>query len=203
MMSERSTTYSFDPKRYRSLEKTGMRDPDLKKDQRFWKTILIAFYAFSFLQLLSGTYLFFEKIGWHPADIVEYYHGSEAMLAHFPDRPDRFKNRASWEGRLETVFAHAIAYSVLVLGLTHLLRSSVRGGTKRRRLYDVLARIFFCAAAFDLMLDFLILVTPWWMAILKLPAFLLFVSSGFLTVLLLFLQLSGDDSFSEKFQKED
>lgn len=179
-----------------------MRDPDLKKDQRFWKVILITFYVFSFLQLLSGTYLFFEKIGWHPADIVEYYHGSEAMLAQFPGRPDRFKNPASWEGRLETVFAHAIAYSVLVLGLTHLLRSSVKGG---RRFYDVVAFVFFASAGADLGLDFGILLAPWWVAPLKLPAFLLFVSSGFLTLFLLSLRMMRDASvpFSDRSQKAD
>lgn len=163
-----------------------MRDPHLKKDQRFWKGILVTFYLLSFLQLVSGTYLFFEKIGWHPADIVEYYHGSETMLAHFPDRPDRFKNPASWEGRLETVFAHAIAYSVIVLGLTHLLRSSVQAGQHR---HDLLSFVFFAAAAIDLGLDFGILAAPWWVAPFKLPSFLLFVGSGFLTLFLLVFRL--------------
>lgn len=134
---------------------------------RFFRPILILFTGFLLLQLFSGLLIYLWKIGLDPARGIEYYFGSERMLALYPDRADRFIQGRSLDGLLKVMLGHFLAYGIMVFFLTHLARSLA--GTPSRRLERACA-IFFGVALFEICSGLLIVALPFEALIARVPA---------------------------------
>lgn len=88
---------------------------------------VIFFVVFVFLQLVSGALLYAEHIGFAPAAVLEYYRGSEAMLARYPEAADNFRPAKTPIGLIKIALGHLLAYGVQIFILAHWLRSLGQG----------------------------------------------------------------------------
>ncbi|MCR9144239.1 MAG: hypothetical protein NXI24_18480 [bacterium] len=123
----------------------------------YFRPALLLFLVFMTLQLLSGALLYYWKIGFNPAHMIEYYFGSVQMLAIFPEAQDRFLQARSFDGMIKVTLGHFLAYAVLVFFLTHLSRSLA--GQVSRRL-EWFCNSFFIVALFEIISGLLLLFTP-------------------------------------------
>lgn len=149
---------------------------------------LVLLFAFAALQTVSGSVLFFTKAGWHAADVIEYYRGSETMLEHFPDRTDRFRSAPGLVGRLEVAFAHTFACSLLGFVVLHVVQARRLGPEYQRQrgrhhlMMRTVTVLFFASAGANVLVDVLLPITPWWFALFKLPSHIAFVGANLLLI---------------------
>src|SRR6185436_7586427 len=90
---------------------------------RFFRPVVLVFSFFTLLQLGSGALLYGMKIGFHPAQTIEFYKGSEAAVALYPSHPDRFVSARTFTGMAKGAVGHCAAYGLLCFAIMHLLRS--------------------------------------------------------------------------------
>ncbi len=122
-------------------------------DHRYFAAPLLFFCLFVALQIGTGATLYFVHIGMDPTAVFEYYRGSEAMLAVFPDATDHFREPRTAAGLVKIAIGHLVAYGSVVFLLAHWLRSLGRdrpGGATRDRL---ILFMFLCALA-DILIGF-------------------------------------------------
>ncbi|MCS7205713.1 MAG: hypothetical protein NZ853_08445 [Leptospiraceae bacterium] len=135
------------------------------------------------LQSISGSILFFSKIGYQPSQWMEYYYGSEEMRKYFPQEEDRFKEPLTFSGRLKVVYSHALAYGIWVFTLSHLIRS-LNGNPQSRQKKEKFLVLYFIVAALEILMDILLtLIVSYRMffLFLRFVLFLLFI--GFTIIL--------------------
>lgn len=146
----------------------------MKSDHAALRPALFFFLLLIALEFASGALLYYWKIGFASANVFEYYHGSEAALARYPDRPDRFLEPRSFAGLLKIALGHLLAYGAAVLALTHFARSL---NERPSRALDVLAAVFFFAAFMEIAAGFLVRFAGWppWF---RTGAFILFQALG-------------------------
>lgn len=141
---------------------------------KFFRPVLLLFLIFTGLQLFTGALLYLWKMGFGPAQTIEYYFGSERMLELFPGKPDRFLQARTFTGLVKVTLGHFLAYGVLVFFLTHLARSLA--GNPSRRL-EILCDVFFIVALLEIMSGFMMILTPQsWVA--TMPALTAFLRSA-------------------------
>lgn len=165
----------------------------MKSDHAALRPALLFFLLLIALEFASGALLYYWKIGFASANVFEYYHGSEAALARYPDRPDRFLEPRSPAGLLKIALGHLLAYGAAVLALTHFARSLSVDGRPSRAL-DALCAMFFFAALIEIAAGFLVRFAafpPWF----RTGAFVVFQGLGwFFIVLTARLALTGSRS---------
>ncbi|MEQ8350516.1 MAG: hypothetical protein RH862_03475 [Leptospiraceae bacterium] len=152
------------------------------QDHQFFKPAVLVFSVFTLAQLVSGSILYVEKIGLHPAGSVEFYSGSERMIELYPDRPDRFRNPATFEGLLKTAVSHSLAYGLFVFLLIHLLRSLLPDGPARKPA-EWLGNLMYTSALLDILSGFAVTYGPLFFAYLRTSIFAAFVGSTTLCAL--------------------
>jgi len=88
---------------------------------------LLFFYTLFFaLQLISAALLYLEKVGFHPAEVLEAYRGSEAMIAAFPGRDDHYRSPRSFSSLLGLASGHFLAFGLAGFIFLHWFKSHVR-----------------------------------------------------------------------------
>ncbi|MCB1170895.1 MAG: hypothetical protein KDK25_11190 [Leptospiraceae bacterium] len=164
------------------------------QDHAFFRPAVLVFSLFTLAQLITGSILYVEKIGLHPAGALEFYAGSEKMLQEYPDRPDRFRNPATFHGLLKTAVSHSLAYGLFAFLLLHLLRSLLPDG-RARKPAEWLGLLVYLFAFLDILSGFLIAYGPSYMAYFRTPVFSAFVGSVSLCALwLIVLSLQASNS---------
>lgn len=150
----------------------------MKSDHAALRPALLFFLLLIALEFASGALLYYWKIGFASANVFEYYHGSEAALQRYPDRPDRFLEPRTMSGLLKIALGHLLAYGAAVLALTHFARS-LRGSMASW--LDVLSGVFFFAALLEIASGFLVRFAdfpPWF----RTGAFISFQALGWLFI---------------------
>lgn len=146
------------------------------QDHSFFKPAVVVFSLFTLAQLATGSVLYIEKIGLHPAGALEFYAGSEKMLEVYPDRPDGFRNPATLHGLLKVAVSHSLAYGLFAFLLVHLLRSILPDGY-RRKPADWLGVLVYSTAFLDILSGFLVTYGPAYFSYIRTPLFAAFVGS--------------------------
>ncbi|MBE7437475.1 MAG: hypothetical protein HS115_03390 [Spirochaetales bacterium] len=90
------------------------------------RRLLLVYSIFFALQLASAALLYLEKVGFHPAQVMEAYRGSEAMLVAFPDREDRFRSPRTFSALLGLASGHFLAFGLCGFVFLHWFKSSPR-----------------------------------------------------------------------------
>jgi hypothetical protein len=160
-------------------------------DHSFFRPAVIVFSLFTLAQLITGSVLYVEKIGIHPAGSLEFYGGSERMLEKWPDRPDRFRNPATFEGLTKTAVSHSLAYGLFAFLLLHLLRSLIPVSADRGAV-DILGIVIYATGALDILIAFAIAYGPDFMAYLRTPIFAGFVGTTSLCAIWLIKMALGN-----------
>ncbi len=152
----------------------------MKSDHSALRPALLFFLLLVALEFASGALLYYWKIGFASANVFEYYHGSEAALARYPDRPDRFLEPRTLLGLTKIALGHLLAYGVATLALAHFARSLAG---RPPRWLDWLCALFFFAALLEIAAGFLVRFADWppWF---RTGAFLLFQSLGWFFIAL-------------------
>ncbi len=151
----------------------------MKGDHARFKPAILVFALFVLLQFGTGVLLYVNKIGLHPADTLEYYVGSEAMLKVYPGRPDRFKQPRTFMGLAKFAMAHFAAFGIICFILAHLLRSLGKAVDKLP-LADGISLALFALALLDVLSGFLVRYGPPWTAHARIGVFALFTLLGVL-----------------------
>ena len=146
------------------------------QDHAFFRPAVLVFSIFTLAQLITGGILYVEKIGLHPAGALEYYQGSERMLESYPERPDRFRNPATFDGLLKIAVSHSLAYGFFAFLLLHLLRSLLPDGP-RRKPAEILGIMVYSTALLDILSGFFIAYGPEELTYARTPIFAAFVGS--------------------------
>ncbi|MCB1304339.1 MAG: hypothetical protein KDK37_08680 [Leptospiraceae bacterium] len=146
------------------------------QDHSFFRPAVLIFALFTILQLITGSILYVQKIGIGPSGALEYYQGSNAMLAKYPENQDHFRNPATFEGLLKTAVSHCLAYGLFAFLLLHLLRSLLADGAARSGA-EWLGVVVYFAAGLDIASGFVIAYGPWWLAFARTAIFAFFVGS--------------------------
>ncbi len=139
-----------------------------------YKIFIIFFAIFVVLQMLTGTFMFFYKIGYKPSMWYEYYYGSEEMLKHYPNEKDNFKEPLTFEGRLKVLYSHTFAYGILIFSLTHLIRSIIINPITRRDI-NKLILFLFTVAFLEILLDLILTVIESYRFIFLYLRFIIFI----------------------------
>lgn len=148
-----------------------------------FRPLLTGYALFVVVQFLSGSALYYLRVGPAPADAFEYYRGSEAAMERFPDRPDRFLPEKTMTGILKTQTPHTIAFGTLFFILVHLVRSLGAAA----RVVGPAAGLFAFFAALDFLFPFLMLTGIELFYFLRFPVILLFAVAGSALAILLCL----------------
>ena len=98
------------------------------------------------------------------------------MLEVYPERPDRFRNPATFYGLLKTAVSHSLAYGLFAFLLLHLLRSLLPDGP-RRKPAEWLGIMVYSTAFLDIFSGFLVTYGPVELAYIRTPIFSAFVGS--------------------------
>ncbi len=125
--------------------------------QKSYNIFIIYFALFVILQMLTGTFMFFYKIGYKPSMWYEYYYGSEEMLKYYPLEKDNFKEPLTFEGRLKVLYSHTLAYGILIFSLTHLIRSLILNLDSRKYI-NILILLLFSIAFLEIFLDLILTI---------------------------------------------
>ena len=161
-------------------------------EHKIFKPLTLFFCLFVFLQFLSGVFLYGVKIGFHPADTLEFYVGSEEMLKVYPGRADRFKRGRSLPGMVKFALGHIAAFALICFILTHLLRSLRALQPTSLYRIDRFADALFLLALLDILAGFLVVYGPPWTVYVRLFVFLVFVVLGFAgSLMLAYFALAG------------
>jgi hypothetical protein len=118
----------------------------MKSDHVALRPALLFFLLLVALEFGSGALLYYWKIGFSAANVFEYYHGSEATLARYPERPDRFLEPRTLLGLTKIALGHLLAYGAATLALAHFARSL---SGRPPRWLDWLSVVFFFAALLE------------------------------------------------------
>ncbi|GIX42492.1 MAG: hypothetical protein KatS3mg129_2225 [Leptospiraceae bacterium] len=122
---------------------------------KYYEYFIIFFAIFVIFQTITGTMMFFTKIGYKPSMWFEYYYGSEAMLKYFPEEKDHFKEALTFTGRLKVLYSHSLAYGILIFTLTHLIRSININPIVKNKI-DFLIILFYIIALLEIVSDILL-----------------------------------------------
>lgn len=149
-----------------------------------FRPLLIAYAVFAVLQFTSGFWLYVVKAGPSAADAYEYYRGSDAAAAAFPERPAGFAAAKTYTGILKTQAPHSIAFSLVFFVLAHLTRSL--GGSHGAVRAGLAA--YASAALIDFLLPFALVSGPDFLLWLRFPVLAVYTLCGISTSLFLCVQ---------------
>jgi hypothetical protein len=167
---------------------------------KFYYYFIIFFALFVIIQSITGTLMFFSKIGYKPSQWMEYYYGSEEMLKYFPQEPDRFKEPLTFSGRLKVLYSHTLAYGVLIFALSHLIRSLNLNYMNKNKIEAIII-LFFVVAILEISIDiFLTLINQFKLFFLYIR-FMIFIIFIFFMIFHSFLLIYL--SYKQLKEKED
>lgn len=164
--------------------------------QKSYNIFIIYFALFVILQMLTGTFMFFYKIGYKPSMWYEYYYGSEEMLKYYPLEKDNFKEPLTFEGRLKVLYSHTLAYGIIIFSLTHLIRSLILNSDSRKYV-NIFILLLFAVAFLEIFLDLILtLITSYRLLFLYLRfiVFIIFVLLILIHAILLIYYANNQNS---------
>jgi len=109
--------------------------------KKLFTPLLFLALALIALQLLSGIYLFIEKFGLLPSELLTYFAGDE----------ERFIMAKSFEGLMETAVPHFIAMSTTIFVYAHFLLFTKIISQKKKQ---ILITSLFISALIDILSPF-------------------------------------------------
>lgn len=136
--------------------------------------------------MLTGTLMFFYKIGYKPSMWYEYYYGSEEMLKHYPLEKDNFKEPLTFQGRLKVLYSHTLAYGFMIFVLTHLIRSVIINKNTRKSI-DKWILLLFIVGFFEIFLDLFLTILSNYRFLFLYLRFIIFIIFVVLMILHVFV----------------
>jgi hypothetical protein len=157
---------------------------------KYYHYFIIFFAFFVIFQKITGTLMFFTKIGYKPSMWIEYYFGSEEMLKYYPNEKDHFKEPLTFYGRLKVLYSHTLAYGILIFTLTHLIRS-LNINKINKKTIDILIISLYITAIMEIFSDIILTMIAHYKILFLYIRFILFILFIFLmfinAVLLIYL----------------
>jgi hypothetical protein len=144
-----------------------------------YKVAISYFLLFSLLLLVSGAWIFMDKIGFSYQSVLTYYLGNEAA----------FQAAKTYTGLLKTILPHIFAFGLFVMVVLHFAIFTKKRNTKELTLLIYLA---FVTAFLELVSPFMILAGFDSFAYLKIISFFGFEGSIIYALFILFKSILYD-----------